>query len=75
MDRPKQKRAWINEEVIDSPHCIFLLFLAFIQLSEDSISFVTKSLLSRSGKRAWSHFMSAFLSSTQESEIIFKEEF
>ena len=24
MDRPKQKRVWIDQGVIDSPHCIFM---------------------------------------------------
>ena len=35
----------------------------------------TKRQLSQSGKHAWSHFISAFLSSTQEGEKDSKEEF
>ena len=35
----------------------------------------TKRQLSQSGKHAWSHFISAFLSSTEESEIVSREEF
>ena len=23
MDRPKQKRVWIDQDVIDSPHCTY----------------------------------------------------
>ena len=34
MDRPKQKRVWINQDVIDSPHCIYFYILAIMTTME-----------------------------------------
>ena len=35
MDQPKQKKVWIDEDVIDSPCCMFTLFS---QISRPSIA-------------------------------------
>ena len=29
MDRPKQKRVWINQDVIDGPLCLWTLFVSY----------------------------------------------